>query len=171
MPGMKDITKLMDAVKDGALDHRRMLDLFSGVDNAGRPYYAYVAVIPSKYMDYRSRLAAGEAIVLKDYGDIIAEGDAVLPPADLQKRMSDALENFRVIDFGQYMAGPMAGMFLADFGARLANGGRIDVRCLDFGRRGRRRDRHRAESRQRAARRLEGGLRRDPVLTRRGRSR
>ena len=31
--------------------------------------------------------------------------------------MSGALENIRVIDFGQYMAGPMAGMFLGDFGA------------------------------------------------------
>ncbi len=30
---------------------------------------------------------------------------------------STALENIRVIDFGQYMAGPMAGMFLGDFGA------------------------------------------------------
>ena len=28
-----------------------------------------------------------------------------------------ALEGIRVIDFGQYMAGPMAAMMLADFGA------------------------------------------------------
>ncbi len=31
--------------------------------------------------------------------------------------MSGALDGIRVIDFGQYMAGPMAGMFLGDFGA------------------------------------------------------
>ena len=31
--------------------------------------------------------------------------------------MSGVLDGIRVIDFGQYMAGPMAGMFLGDFGA------------------------------------------------------
>lgn len=32
---------------------------------------------------------------------------------------ADALEGIRVIDFGQYIAGPMAGMLLADFGAEV----------------------------------------------------
>ena len=31
--------------------------------------------------------------------------------------MAGALEGVRVIDFGQYIAGPMAAMFLADQGA------------------------------------------------------
>ena len=30
---------------------------------------------------------------------------------------ADALQGVRVIDFGQYIAGPMAAMLLADFGA------------------------------------------------------
>ena len=86
---IKELEKALAHAHSGALDNMRMVELFTGVDENERDFYAYVAVMPSKYMEYRSLLEKGEVIDLEAYGEIIEHGFSALPPADIRKKMSD----------------------------------------------------------------------------------
>jgi hypothetical protein len=61
----------------------------NGVANDGRPYYAYIAVKPSRYREFYELTSARKTIVLNDFGDII-EGDfEAAPPAHVVQRMRE----------------------------------------------------------------------------------
>ena len=86
---IKELEAALAKAQSGAMDNMRMMELFTGVDDSERDFYAYIAVPPSKYMEYRTRLERGEEIDLEAYGEIIEHGYSALPPADIRKKMSD----------------------------------------------------------------------------------
>ena len=55
----------------------------------GNPYWAYVAVKPSKYREFSRRSAARESLVFKDYGTVLAGGFAASPPAEVVREMQE----------------------------------------------------------------------------------
>ena len=60
-----------------------------GVTASGRPYYAYLAVKPSKYREFCERTEARESIRLSDYGKIVVYGYETKPPPGVTKHMQD----------------------------------------------------------------------------------
>lgn len=64
-----------------ALDrHTAIIAFTSGALPDSAPFYAYIAVRPSKYRDFYERTAAGIPLVLRDYGTVIRAGLAPQPP-------------------------------------------------------------------------------------------
>jgi hypothetical protein len=61
----------------------------NGTTEDGRPYYAYVAVTPSKYMEFHRMTAARNTIVLNEYGRIVAGGFEAKPPPDVIRKMRE----------------------------------------------------------------------------------
>lgn len=59
----------------------------SGNTASGRPYYAYVAVKPSKYREFCEKSEARETIKLSDYGRVVAHGFESAPPASVVQHM------------------------------------------------------------------------------------
>jgi len=70
--------------KDSILAYTR------GTMEDGTPYYAYVAVKPSKYQEFHARTVERRTMVLGDYGKVIAAGfEPEAPPevvADMRQR-------------------------------------------------------------------------------------
>lgn len=60
-----------------------------GTTESGRPYYAYIAVKPSKYREFCERSERRNSIRLSDYGKIIVHGFESKPPANVVKHMRD----------------------------------------------------------------------------------
>jgi hypothetical protein len=60
-----------------------------GVTASGRPYYAYIAVKPSKYREFYERTKARETMRLGDYGKIIVYGYETKPPAGVVQHMKE----------------------------------------------------------------------------------
>ncbi|HEY8964541.1 MAG TPA: hypothetical protein VIN59_08795 [Alphaproteobacteria bacterium] len=82
------IQTILDDVRAGAMDDQRMIDLFMGRDEQDRPYWAYVAIIPSKYQEYRETLERGDALELDQFGLVLSQGHTQMPPKDIQNKMS-----------------------------------------------------------------------------------
>ncbi len=61
----------------------------NGVAADGRPYYAYLAVKPSKYREFYELTANRQVLQLNDFGEIIKGGFEVSPPADIISFMRD----------------------------------------------------------------------------------
>jgi len=61
----------------------------SGKTEDGRPYYAYIAVQPSKYREFYTKSAARQTLVLNDYGTIVAGDFLAEPPPEVVKEMYD----------------------------------------------------------------------------------
>jgi tetratricopeptide (TPR) repeat protein len=55
----------------------------------GRPYWAYIAVKPSKYREFSRRSAARETLVLRDYGEVLEAGYGKEVPAAVQQKMKE----------------------------------------------------------------------------------
>ncbi len=66
-----------------------ILSYVHGTMEDGRPYYAYVAVKPSKYRDFHAMTAAMRPMVIGDYGTVVAAGFESEPPADVVKEMRE----------------------------------------------------------------------------------
>ena len=49
----------------------------------GRPYYAYVAIKPSRYSEFMALCEAKQEIILEEYGEIIASGFESSPPPEV----------------------------------------------------------------------------------------
>ena len=65
-----------------------ILAFSSGTVEGGEPYWAYVAVVPSKYSEFYARSAAREAFQLEEYGTVIEMGfDAAPPPEPTQVQL------------------------------------------------------------------------------------
>jgi hypothetical protein len=60
-----------------------MIAFTSGTLPDGTPFYAYLAVQPSKYREFYERTAAGLPLVLRDYSTVIRAGLAPQPPEDV----------------------------------------------------------------------------------------
>lgn len=52
-----------------------------------RPFWAYVAMKPSLYKEYFTKVMAGQGIDLKTYGDVIESGWGDEPPQEIHDRM------------------------------------------------------------------------------------
>ncbi len=61
----------------------------SGTTGDGRPYYAYLAVRPSKYREFYELSSARKEITLGDYGKIVLAGFEPAPPPDVVQHMRD----------------------------------------------------------------------------------
>ena len=66
-----------------------ILSYVHGTMEDGRPYYAYVAVKPSKYREFHALTAAKKAMVIGEYGTVVAAGFELEPPADVVKEMRE----------------------------------------------------------------------------------
>ncbi len=60
-----------------------------GVTASGKPYYAYIAVKPSKYREFYERTKARESIRLGDFGKIIVYGYETKPPSAVVVHMRE----------------------------------------------------------------------------------
>jgi hypothetical protein len=67
--------------------HSAILAYIHGVMNDGRPYYAYVAVLPSKYREFYELNASRTPFVIEDYGVVITSGYEAYPPAEVVQDM------------------------------------------------------------------------------------
>lgn len=66
-----------------------ILGYLHGDMNDGRPYYAYVAIQPSKYSELHALTAARKSIVIGNYGTVIAAGFNSEPPPEIIQEMRD----------------------------------------------------------------------------------
>ncbi|MGE0753545.1 MAG: hypothetical protein AB7L92_00100 [Alphaproteobacteria bacterium] len=67
--------------------HASIIAFTNGTTESGRPYYAYIAVKPSKYREFCERTEAREAIRLTDYGKLVVYGYESTPPAEVKQHM------------------------------------------------------------------------------------
>jgi hypothetical protein len=63
--------------------HSAIIAFVNGTMSDGRPYYAYLAVKPSKCQQFYERTAAGEPLILSEYGTVIIAGFASQPPENV----------------------------------------------------------------------------------------
>ena len=61
----------------------------SGTTDDDRPYYAYVAVKPSKYQEFYALTSAKQALVIAEYGTIICGGFEEKPPLEVMNEMRE----------------------------------------------------------------------------------
>ena len=60
-----------------------------GMMEDGRPYYAYVAVKPSKYLEFKAITDRGGGMTIADYGEVIAGDFEAKPPITVVTEMRD----------------------------------------------------------------------------------
>ena len=64
-----------------------VLTYTTGVMDDGKPYYAYIAVTPSKYVEFHSRIKSNESMILGDYGVVILSDFLPEAPTDVKEHM------------------------------------------------------------------------------------
>lgn len=64
-----------------------ILGYINGTLADGRPYYAYVAITPSKYREFYELTAARTPLTIEDYGFIIMFGYDYAPPPEVVEKM------------------------------------------------------------------------------------
>lgn len=52
-----------------------------------KPFWTYISMYPSKYLDYQEKIQSGQSVKLEDYGIVIDKGWGSEPPQDVQERM------------------------------------------------------------------------------------
>lgn len=72
---------------EAADDAVAIIHLCSGQTADGKDFYAYVAMKPSRYMDYIEATQRGDGVLLRDYGDILESGFGLVPPEKVQQEM------------------------------------------------------------------------------------
>ena len=60
-----------------------------GTMDDGRPYWAYVAIKPSMYREFHAITASTKAMVIGDYGTVIAAGFESEPPPEVVEEMHE----------------------------------------------------------------------------------
>src|SRR5579884_2861923 len=55
----------------------------------GQPFWAYVAIKPSKYAEFHAKTSARQHLIIEDYGTIIASGYDLAPPAEVVQEMKE----------------------------------------------------------------------------------
>ena len=76
--------ELAEADKGSAI-----LGYVDGTMEDGRPYYAFVAIIPSKYQEFHALTAAKKPMVIGKYGTVFAAGFESQPPPEVVKEMRE----------------------------------------------------------------------------------
>jgi len=77
-------------IKELKLDEKAtILELCCGTTSNGEPFFAYLNIPPSKYVDYKSKQENGESIDLAEFGDIICTGWGEEPSADIKKEVEE----------------------------------------------------------------------------------
>jgi len=71
-------------------EHAGIIVLISGRDEDGvTPFWAFMDILPSKYIGFRKAQATGESFFLDDYGDILITGKGKEPPEDVVQEMRE----------------------------------------------------------------------------------
>ena len=65
-----------------------MLVLVTGQRQDGRDFWAYAAILPSKYTAFTEAEAKG-SYRLNDYGRVLTSGDGLTPPSGLEKQLRE----------------------------------------------------------------------------------
>lgn len=74
--------KKLDGIHD-------LVEIFHGIDEDGSVFYAYMAIYPSKYMEYKNKIHNQEDLNLEDYGRILYSGKGDIPSAEIQQQMEE----------------------------------------------------------------------------------
>lgn len=73
----------------------RIIVLVRGELEEGGPYYAYLALMPSKADAYEKAMASGKVVSLSEFGKVIEWGKGENPPEDVVQRMEELGFNHR----------------------------------------------------------------------------
>jgi hypothetical protein len=65
----------------------KILSYTHGTTQDGRPFYAYVAVYPSKYKEFHRMTATKEPFAIEDYGTIVEGAFEVAPTQEVVQHM------------------------------------------------------------------------------------
>jgi len=66
-----------------------ILGYVHGTMGDGRPYYAYVAIRPSRYREFHALTASQRALVIGDYGTVLAAGFEPQAPPEVEREMRE----------------------------------------------------------------------------------
>lgn len=83
---MDDIANLPADFKQDVDDSVGIIQLICGEVNH-RPFWAYVSMFPSTYMEYIQKVEAHEKVNVEEYGVVIDTGWEAYPPQEVQDRM------------------------------------------------------------------------------------
>lgn len=72
---------------EAADDAVAIIHLCSGQTADGKDFFAYVAMKPSRYMQYIEATQRGDEVLLRDYGDILESGFGLVPSVKVQDEM------------------------------------------------------------------------------------
>jgi len=76
-------TKELEEADDGA----RIICLMTGATDSGEDGWVFIAVRPGLYTQFHASCKVGEKLLPEAYGEVIAHGKGLPPPADVVKRM------------------------------------------------------------------------------------
>ena len=77
-------------LKESKADERLSIyELASSKTADGRDFYAYLAIIPSKYDAYKTAASSGESVKFTEYGDVILTGWGKQPTSEIESEMED----------------------------------------------------------------------------------
>jgi len=77
-------------LKESKADERLSIyELVSSTTADGRDFYAYIAIIPSKYEAYKIAAASGDSVKFTEYGDIVLTGWGKYPTKEIENQMED----------------------------------------------------------------------------------
>lgn len=79
----------LEALQQALDGTTRVVVLVTGEQTNGRPFWAYVAMAPTDYLQFRQREAAGAGYSLHDFGEILEAGEASQPPPSVVQRMAE----------------------------------------------------------------------------------
>ena len=91
-------TKTLQEIEEMETDADFVIVLAQGISSDDKPYWAYIAIRPSRYADYMRAAKAHALIVFADYGTILQYGfDKEVPGyvKDKMKRRYGFDENYR----------------------------------------------------------------------------
>ena len=72
---------------EAADDKVAIIHLCSGQTSDGRDFFAYVAMWPSRYMEYIEATQRGDDVLLREFGDILESGYGLVPSERVQEEM------------------------------------------------------------------------------------
>jgi len=70
------------------LTDTRILTLVTGTLRDGSAHYAYASIPLARYMDFKLAESRG-GYRLEDYGEVVAHGEGLEPPAEMRRRMEE----------------------------------------------------------------------------------
>lgn len=65
-----------------------VLQLATGLSD-GKPFWAYVAMFPTRYKEYYTKVTEGQPVDLTEYGEVLVKGWGEEPPEEIRRQMVD----------------------------------------------------------------------------------